>query len=149
MNRQRLLIIALLLLAVIGFYASGAHSFFTLDTLQTYRSDFQAAFQQSPWQVAGMFFAVYVVMTALSLPGATLLTLLGGRTVWIGLGAAHHLVCQRHRRDARLSAFPFSVSAAHRKTLSPPVRHGEPGRREGWRVFICSPCVWCPFFRFS
>ena len=86
MNRQRLLIITLLLLAVLGFYLSGAHTFFTLETLQAYRSDFQAAFQQSPWQVAGIFFAVYVVMTALSLPGATLLTLLGGALFGLGWG---------------------------------------------------------------
>ncbi|WP_433924608.1 FAD-dependent oxidoreductase [Vreelandella sp. 21] len=86
MNRQRLLIITLLLLAVLGFYVSGAHTFFTLETLQTYRSDFQAAFQQSPWQVAGIFFAVYVVMTTLSLPGATLLTLLGGALFGLGWG---------------------------------------------------------------
>ncbi|HAZ98897.1 MAG TPA: pyridine nucleotide-disulfide oxidoreductase, partial [Halomonas sp.] len=86
MNRQRLLIIALLLLAVIGFYVSGAHTFFTLDTLQAYRSDFQAAFQQSPWQVAGIFFAVYVAMAALSLPGASLLTLLGGALFGLGWG---------------------------------------------------------------
>lgn len=86
MNRQRLLIITLLLLAVLGFYVSGAHTFLTLETLQTYRSDFQAAFQQSPWQVAGIFFAVYVVMTTLSLPGATLLTLLGGALFGLGWG---------------------------------------------------------------
>ncbi|QPI64689.1 FAD-dependent oxidoreductase [Vreelandella venusta] len=86
MNRQRLMIITLLLLAVLGFYVSGAHTFFTLETLQTYRSDFQAAFQQSPWQVAGIFFALYVVMTTLSLPGATLLTLLGGALFGLGWG---------------------------------------------------------------
>ncbi len=53
MNRQRLLLITLLLLAILGFYVSGAHTFFTLETLQAYRSQFQAAFQQSPgkWRV--------------------------------------------------------------------------------------------------
>ncbi|MCC5904432.1 MAG: FAD-dependent oxidoreductase [Halomonas sp.] len=86
MNRQRLLIITLLLLAIFGFYLSGAHTFFTLETLQAYRSDFQAAFQQSPWQVAGIFFAVYVIMTTLSLPGAALLTLLGGALFGLGWG---------------------------------------------------------------
>ncbi|RUR31490.1 pyridine nucleotide-disulfide oxidoreductase [Vreelandella andesensis] len=86
MNRQRLLIIALLLLAVLGFYLSGAHTFFTLETLQAYRSDFQAAFNQSPWRVAGIFFIVYVAITSLSLPGATLLTLLGGMLFGLGWG---------------------------------------------------------------
>ncbi|NYS60595.1 FAD-dependent oxidoreductase [Vreelandella salicampi] len=86
MNRQRLLLIALLAAVVALFYLSGAPEYFTLETMQAYRSDFQAIFLQSPWRVAGIFFAVYVVMTALSLPGATLLTLLGGALFGLGWG---------------------------------------------------------------
>ncbi|MCA1771436.1 MAG: FAD-dependent oxidoreductase [Halomonas sp.] len=86
MTRQRLLMAALLIVAIGAFFLSGAHQWFTLDTLKAYQSDFQAAFNQSHWQVAGLFFAVYVVMTALSLPGATLLTLLGGTLFGLGWG---------------------------------------------------------------
>ncbi|AJY52226.1 dihydrolipoyl dehydrogenase [Halomonas sp. KO116] len=86
MTRQRLMITALLITAIGVFFLSGAHQWFTLETLKTYQSDFQAAFNQYPWQVAGAFFAVYVVMTALSLPGATLLTLLGGALFGLGWG---------------------------------------------------------------
>ncbi|MEG3080747.1 FAD-dependent oxidoreductase [Halomonas sp. 5021] len=86
MTRQRILMAALLIVAIGAFFLTGAHQWFTLDTLKAYQSDFQAAFSQSPWQVAGIFFAVYVVMTALSLPGATLLTLLGGTLFGLGWG---------------------------------------------------------------
>ncbi|TVP52209.1 MAG: pyridine nucleotide-disulfide oxidoreductase [Halomonas sp.] len=86
MTRQRLIIAALLIIAIGMFFISGAHQWFTLDTLKAYQSDFQTAFNQNPWQVAGIFFAVYVVMTALSLPGATLLTLLGGALFGLGWG---------------------------------------------------------------
>ncbi|MCL7929406.1 FAD-dependent oxidoreductase [Halomonas llamarensis] len=86
MNRQRLLLIALLAAVVALFYLSGAADYFTLETMQAYRSDFQAMFSQSPWQVAGIFFAVYVVITALSLPGAALMTLLGGALFGLGWG---------------------------------------------------------------
>lgn len=86
MTRQRLVIATLLVIAIGAFFVSGAHQWFTLETLKAYQSDFQAAFNQSPWQVAGIFFAVYVVMTALSLPGATLLTLLGGALFGLGWG---------------------------------------------------------------
>lgn len=86
MTRQRLIIAALLLIAIGAFFLSGAHQWFTLETLKAYQSDFQAVFNQHPWQVAGLFFAVYVVMTALSLPGATLLTLLGGALFGLGWG---------------------------------------------------------------
>ena len=86
MTRQRLMIAALLITAIGVFFVSGAHQWFTLETLKAYQSEFQAAFNQNPWQVAGIFFAVYVVMTALSLPGATLLTLLGGALFGLGWG---------------------------------------------------------------
>jgi len=85
-TRQRVLIAALLVIAIGVFFLSGAHQWFTLETLKAYQNDFQAAFNQNPWQVAGIFFAVYVVMTALSLPGATLLTLLGGALFGLGWG---------------------------------------------------------------
>nr|WP_251040981.1 MULTISPECIES: bifunctional TVP38/TMEM64 family protein/FAD-dependent oxidoreductase [unclassified Halomonas] len=75
------------MIAAIGvFFLSGAHQWFTLETIKAYQSDFQAAFNQHPWQVAGLFFAVYVTITALSLPGATLLTLLGGTLFGLGWG---------------------------------------------------------------
>ncbi|MGE6606024.1 FAD-dependent oxidoreductase [Halomonas sp. NPDC076908] len=86
MTRQRLVIAALLIIAIGVFFVSGAHQWFTLETLKAYQSDFQTAFNQNPWRVAGIFFAVYVVMTALSLPGATLLTLLGGTLFGLGWG---------------------------------------------------------------
>lgn len=86
MTRQRLIIAALLVIAIGAFFISGAHQWFTLETLKAYQNDFQAAFNQNPWQVAGLFLAVYVVMTALSLPGATLLTLLGGALFGLGWG---------------------------------------------------------------
>ncbi|CAM3490236.1 FAD-dependent oxidoreductase [Halomonas sp. AOP12-C2-37] len=86
MTRQRLILAVLLVIAIGVFFLSGAHQWFTLETLKAYQSDFQAAFNQNPWQVAGLFFAVYVVMTALSLPGATLLTLLGGALFGLGWG---------------------------------------------------------------
>ncbi|MGO1394097.1 MAG: FAD-dependent oxidoreductase [Halomonas sp.] len=86
MTRQRLVIAALLVIAIGAFFVSGAHQWFTLETLKAYQSDFQAAFNQSPWRVAGIFFAVYVLMSALSLPGATLLTLLGGALFGLGWG---------------------------------------------------------------
>lgn len=46
-----------------------------LKAQQQYVADMLA---QYPWRVIGLYFAVYVVVTMLSLPGATLMTLAGG-----------------------------------------------------------------------
>ncbi|CAM3874526.1 bifunctional TVP38/TMEM64 family protein/FAD-dependent oxidoreductase [Vreelandella rituensis] len=86
MTRQRLLIAALVALAIAAFFLTGLDEFFTLANLQAYQAQFQQLFVQHPWQVGGGFFAIYVVMAALSLPGATLLTLLGGALFGLGWG---------------------------------------------------------------
>ena len=50
----------------------------TLDHLRAQQAALAHSVETSPWLSAGAYLAVYVVATALSIPGATLLTLLGG-----------------------------------------------------------------------
>ncbi|MCF8095169.1 MAG: VTT domain-containing protein [Desulfobacteraceae bacterium] len=51
------------------------------------REKFQALLAQYPVLVTGAFFIIYIVVTALSLPGAAVMTLAGGTLFgfWIGL----------------------------------------------------------------
>ncbi|WP_192036339.1 bifunctional TVP38/TMEM64 family protein/FAD-dependent oxidoreductase [Halomonas sp. YLGW01] len=86
MNRQRLVILALIALAVAAFFASGAHEFLTLESLKAEQARFQTWLAEDPLTVIGGFFVIYVAMAAFSLPGATLLTLLGGALFGLGLG---------------------------------------------------------------
>lgn len=86
LKRQRLAIIAVIAVVVAVFFASGAHEALTLDNLKAEQVRFQALFAEAPFTVAGGFFAIYVVMAALSLPGATLLTVLGGALFGLGWG---------------------------------------------------------------
>lgn len=86
MNRQKLLILLLLVAAFAVFFLSGADQWLTLDTLKSRQAQFQAWFDAAPWRVAGGFFLLYVIMTALSLPGAALLTLLAGALFGFGWG---------------------------------------------------------------
>ncbi|WP_027967137.1 FAD-dependent oxidoreductase [Halomonas halocynthiae] len=84
---QRRAVIAIgivVLLAV--FFVSGAHEFLTLDNIKASQARFQSLFDVRPLAVAGGFFALYVLMAALSLPGAALLTLLGGALFGLGWG---------------------------------------------------------------
>ena len=50
----------------------------SLAALQHYQAQFSFWHQQHPLQTAVVFFLIYVVVTTLSIPGATLLTLLAG-----------------------------------------------------------------------
>ncbi|MDE2370695.1 MAG: FAD-dependent oxidoreductase [Burkholderiales bacterium] len=77
----------LLLVALAGLYlASGIGHELTLAAVQRHAADLQAWRAQQPLAAAALFFAAYVVMAALSLPGATVMTLAAGSLFGLGWG---------------------------------------------------------------
>ncbi len=74
----RLLALALLLAGVGLFFGQGWYRQLDLAALQASRGQLLAWRQAAPLASAGAFVAVYVLVTGLSLPGATVLTLAGG-----------------------------------------------------------------------
>lgn len=86
MKWLKFLVLLVLAAVVVGFFASGLHTQLTLESFKAQQTDFQLAFENNPVGVVAAYFGVYVVMTALSLPGATLLTLAGGALFGLGLG---------------------------------------------------------------
>jgi uncharacterized membrane protein YdjX (TVP38/TMEM64 family) len=75
---KRLLILLGLAAAVGAFYALGLDDLLTLEFLKTKQAEFQELRAASPLAVAGAYFLIYTLVTAVSLPGAALLTLAGG-----------------------------------------------------------------------
>jgi pyruvate/2-oxoglutarate dehydrogenase complex dihydrolipoamide dehydrogenase (E3) component/uncharacterized membrane protein YdjX (TVP38/TMEM64 family) len=78
MNKNKLLLLLALGVAVVAFFALDLGRFFSLDYIKGARADFAALYAARPLVVAAAFFVVYVAVTALSLPGAAILTLLAG-----------------------------------------------------------------------
>jgi uncharacterized membrane protein YdjX (TVP38/TMEM64 family) len=78
----------LLLLAVAGFYALGLYRYFDWAYLRSHLDQLKAEVRQHLGMAVAIFFAVYVASTALSLPVATILTLIGGALFerWLGTG---------------------------------------------------------------
>lgn len=77
----------LIIAALIGaFVALDAGRFLTLDFLKSQQSAIEAYRSTHPLAAAAAYFLVYVVVTALSLPGAALLTLAGGAIFGLGWG---------------------------------------------------------------
>ena len=76
MKRAALLLLIVALVAV--FFAFDLQQYLTLESLQARRDEFNALKQQSPWLVTGVAFLSYVLVTALSLPGALVMTLAMG-----------------------------------------------------------------------
>ena len=84
---SRKLVIAVLLLAGIGaFFALDLGRYLSLAFLKESQSSFQAVFEQKPVWVTLVFFAVYVAVTGLSLPGAVIMTLAAGAGFGLVLG---------------------------------------------------------------
>lgn len=63
------------------------HRFLTLEYIKSNQGIFRQYYQDHQFQTLTMFFLLYVLTTALSLPGATILTLFAGGVFgfWIGL----------------------------------------------------------------
>lgn len=86
MNRLRALLAALLLTAIAAYFAFDLGQYLTLSFIQSQLSSLQAFRDENFALTALIYFVFYVVATGISIPGAILLTLLGGAVfgLWWG-----------------------------------------------------------------
>lgn len=77
-NRRPLIILALLAALVFTLWATGANEWLSLEQLQRQADALQAQVAARPLQAAALFFLGYVLVTALSIPGAAVMTLAAG-----------------------------------------------------------------------
>jgi uncharacterized membrane protein YdjX (TVP38/TMEM64 family) len=84
---QRLLIVAAIIVLVILFKVLGLGQYLSLDYLKGSQDKFHQIYDGHQLLVIGIYLAVYIVVTALSLPGAAVMTLAGGAMFgfWIGI----------------------------------------------------------------
>ncbi|MDQ6679692.1 MAG: FAD-dependent oxidoreductase [Pseudomonadota bacterium] len=80
MTRNKLLLIAGLLALIVAYFAFDLGRFLSLDAIRARQGELAALYAARPWAVIAAYFALYLAVTALSLPGAVILTLLGGAT---------------------------------------------------------------------
>ncbi len=78
MNRSRQFLLAALLAAIVAFFVLDLQRFLSLEQFQAQQAAIDAYYRSHPLQTALAFFALYVAVTALSLPGAALMTLAAG-----------------------------------------------------------------------
>ena len=74
----KLALLVALLLMIVVFFSMGLQRYLTLEQLRASQSTVEQLLQQNPVVVAAVFFALYVLVTALSLPGAAIMTLAAG-----------------------------------------------------------------------
>jgi len=77
-TKGKVAVLVLIIAAIAAFFYYDLGSYFTLDAIKAQRESLLASFEENPLLVSAGFFGVYVLVTALSLPGAALMTLLAG-----------------------------------------------------------------------
>ena len=86
MNLRRLLLLAVVAALVAGFFASGLQQHLSLDALKAQQQVLDQQVTNQPILASALYVGLYVLVTALSLPGAALLSLIGGALFGLGWG---------------------------------------------------------------
>lgn len=86
MNKKKIVLLALFLILVVLFFSLDLQQYFNLAYFQARRDDILAYKADHFWQLSLAYFALYVVVTALSLPAAAVLTIAGGAIFGLAWG---------------------------------------------------------------
>jgi uncharacterized membrane protein YdjX (TVP38/TMEM64 family) len=94
MNKKKLLIAAGFVVLIALFFVFDLGRFLTLEALKANREALTAFYQNNQLVTAAAFIVIYIIQTALSLPGAAILTIAAGAifgavmgTVYVNIGA--------------------------------------------------------------
>ena len=83
---KKIVIVALIGLGVVAFRYFELGQYLTLDYIKASQEKFQALYLSNRFLVIAVYMAVYIAVTALSLPGAAVLTLAGGGLFGLAVG---------------------------------------------------------------
>ena len=86
MSRNKVILIVALLVLVALFFGLDLGRFLSLAYLKQSQADFAGLYAEHPLAVMAGYLGIYVVVTALSLPGAVIMTLAGGALFGLLLG---------------------------------------------------------------
>lgn len=83
---NRLLIVAIGVVTVLLFMYFDLDQYLTLSYLKESQEKFRTLYENNRFQVIGAYMLIYISVAALSLPGATVMTLAGGALFGLGAG---------------------------------------------------------------
>ena len=78
MNRGRIVVVVVVAVLVVAFFWFDLGRYLGLEYLKSRQADIDAFYRDNPVVVLTAYFAAYVAVTGLSLPGAAIMTLAGG-----------------------------------------------------------------------
>jgi pyruvate/2-oxoglutarate dehydrogenase complex dihydrolipoamide dehydrogenase (E3) component/uncharacterized membrane protein YdjX (TVP38/TMEM64 family) len=77
-SRPRFAVVLILAIAVVAFFAAGGQRYLNFEYIKAQLGSVQEYYHAHRWQTALAYFLLYVLVAALSLPGALVMTLAGG-----------------------------------------------------------------------
>jgi pyruvate/2-oxoglutarate dehydrogenase complex dihydrolipoamide dehydrogenase (E3) component/uncharacterized membrane protein YdjX (TVP38/TMEM64 family) len=77
-KRSRLLVFVVLAALIAGFFLLGGHRYLSFEAIKAQQTAILEYYQANVWATVAGYFALYVAVTGLSLPGAAVMTLVGG-----------------------------------------------------------------------
>ena len=86
MLNARVLLILLVLIFVAAFFVLDLDQYLTLEYLKSQRQSFLDFYSANQFKTLAMYFTLYVFVTALSLPGALVISLAGGAVFGLATG---------------------------------------------------------------
>ncbi|GAA3929831.1 FAD-dependent oxidoreductase [Litoribacillus peritrichatus] len=94
MDSKKSLLLILLIGLIGSFFIFDLGQYLSLDYFTQQRESIMSFYAENPFQTAAIFVVIYILCTALSLPGAAILTLVGGAifglvegTVWVSIAS--------------------------------------------------------------
>lgn len=87
MNVRKLILLAVFAILIASYFFFDLGQYLSLDYIKNQQASFDALYQENPALILGGFFLMYVLVTALSLPGAAIMTLAAGALFgfWVAL----------------------------------------------------------------
>ena len=87
MNVRKLILLAVFAILIASYFFFDLGQYLSLEYIKNQQASFDALYQENPALILGGFFIMYVVVTALSLPGAAIMTLAAGALFgfWVAL----------------------------------------------------------------
>jgi pyruvate/2-oxoglutarate dehydrogenase complex dihydrolipoamide dehydrogenase (E3) component/uncharacterized membrane protein YdjX (TVP38/TMEM64 family) len=86
MGKSRLLLLVIVAAAIAAFFYFDLGRFFSLDYFKSQQAAFAAYYAEHRWQTIAVYFVIYVLAAALSIPGATVLTVAAGALFGLFVG---------------------------------------------------------------
>ncbi len=78
MNKNKISLVVVIFIAITLFFIFDLQNYFTIDFFRSQQTAISGYYNAHPLNTSIIFFFIYVVITGLSLPGAAIMTLIGG-----------------------------------------------------------------------